>query len=246
MELSDVVRSRRMVRSYDPGAPVPAEVVHRLVDAAARAPSAGNAQGLDLVVLRTAADRDLFWAVTAGAPGAEPGAGPGPGADDWLAGMRTAPLLVVVVTDPGAYARRYAAPDKARAAAEQAAAEQAAAQPGAAGGTPAAGGAAAPAAWWDVDAGMAAVLLLLTAVDAGLGACFFGVPPQRHEAVRAALGVPQDRRLVGVVSVGTPAPHPTRRGGGARSPHRPARRGAAEVGHDGRFGKPLTPTVPGR
>ncbi|CAA9398726.1 MAG: Nitroreductase family protein, partial [uncultured Quadrisphaera sp.] len=176
MELRDVVRGRRMVRAYDPGAPVPDAVVQRLVDAATRAPSAGNAQGLDLVVLRTADDRERFWSAAAG-PGAT--RAPGSGADHWLAGMRTAPLLLVVLTDPGAYARRYAAPDKARAAAEQ----------------EAAGG--GPVPWWDVDAGMAAVLVLLTAVDEGLGACFFGVPPGRHGAVRVALGAPQDRRLVG-------------------------------------------------
>jgi hypothetical protein len=31
-----------------------------------------------------------------------------------------------------------------------------------------------PVPYWDIDAGMAALLMLLTAVD-GLGACFFGV-----------------------------------------------------------------------
>lgn len=205
MELRDVVPARRMARSYDPGVPVRADVVSALVEAVTHAPSAGAAQGCDVVVLRCVADRELFWGVTTD-----------PGPDDrWLAGMRTAPLLLVVLADPGAYARRYAAPDKARAAGE---------------GEPV-------VAWWDVDAGMAALLVLLTATDAGLGACFFGVPPGRHEALRAALGVPADRRVLGVVSVGTPAPHP--HGPRPRSPHRPPRRRAADVGHDGRFGVPL-------
>ena len=31
-----------------------------------------------------------------------------------------------------------------------------------------------PAPYWDIDTGMAAMLILLTAVDAGLGALFFG------------------------------------------------------------------------
>ncbi len=213
MELFDAVRARRMVRSYDPGAPVPEPVLHALLDAATRAPSAGNTQGWDVVVLRSAADRDRFWSVTRSDGGPD---------DDWLAGMRTAPLLLVVLADPGAYARRYRAPDKARAAAQ-----------------PAGEGDAAPP-WWHVDAAMASLLVLLAAVDAGLGGCFFGVPPARHAAVREAFGVPADRLVTGVVSVGTPAPHPTR-GDAARprSPHRPHRRAVGEAASDGRFGVPL-------
>ncbi len=224
MEFDEVVRSRRMVRSYDPDAPVPDAVVRALVAAAARAPSAGFAQGFDVVVLRSAADRALFWCTTApgGGGDGDPGGGPG---SAWLAGMRTAPLLLVVLSDPGAYARRYAAPDKARAATEGA---RDGARPEDA------------VPWWDVDAGMAALLVLLTAVDAGLGACLFGVPPERHVALREALGVPAGRRVLGAVSVGTPAPHPTRGDAPpAASPHRPARRAASAVGHDGRYGVPL-------
>jgi nitroreductase len=51
---------------------------------------------------------------------------------------------------------------------------------------------------------MAALLMLLTAVDEGLGACFFGVPPQRIPAFRTAFGVPPDYRPVGCVSIGYP------------------------------------------
>ena len=72
----------------------------------------------------------------------------------------------------------------------------------------------------------------LTAVDAGLGGCFFGVPPERHDALRAALDIPAGRTPVGVVSVGYPAPD-------RRSPSlRRGRRPLAEVAHEGRFGVP--------
>jgi len=58
--------------------------------------------------------------------------------------------------------------------------------------------------WW-VDGGMAVEHLLLGAVDAGLGACFFGLFD--HEtAVLAALGVPDGWRALGCVAVGHPAP----------------------------------------
>jgi nitroreductase len=68
---------------------------------------------------------------------------------------------------------------------------------------------AGPGAWpvpyWWVDAGMAAEHLLLGAVEAGLGACFFGLFD--HEAaVLAALAVPSGWRAVGTIALGHPAP----------------------------------------
>ncbi len=211
-----------MTRSYDPSLEVGEEALLALLRAAARAPSAGVTQGWDLVVLRSPGAREGFWRAAGAAP---------PGEEDrWTAGMRTAPLLLVVVTDRAAYARRYAAPDKARAAAEAGAAAVALIDES---GSP-----DGRSPWWDVDASMASLLVLLAATDAGLGACFFGVPPARRAAVLEALGVPHGRQLLGVISVGVPAPHP-RGPAGPRSPHRPRRRTAVQVAHDGRWGEPL-------
>lgn len=202
MELTDAIRRRRMVRSYDPARPVPAEVVTRLLEHAIRAPSAGFSQGWDFLVLSRDADRDLFWDVTSGADGP----------NQWLQRMRTAPLLVVCLSDKDAYLERYAAPDKGWTDRDPA---------------------RWPVPYWDIDTGMAALLMLLTAVDQGLGGCFFGVPPERHDALRTAFAVPAGRTPVGVVSVGYPTPD-------RRSPSlRRGRRPVAEVAHDGRFGTPF-------
>jgi nitroreductase len=73
--------------------------------------------------------------------------------------------------------------------------------------------------------------MLLGAQDAGLGALFFGVPVERHDAVRAALRVPPGRRLVGVVALG----HEAERVGG--SPGTRRRRPLDDVLHVGRFGE---------
>jgi hypothetical protein len=43
-----------------------------------------------------------------------------------------------------------------------------------------------PIPYWDTDTAMAAMVVLLGAVDAGLGALFFGVPGTRHDALKAA------------------------------------------------------------
>ena len=193
-----------MVRAYQAERPVPTDVVTRLLEHAVHAPSAGFSQGWDFVVLREAADRDLFWAATS-EDDEEP--------DAWLRGLQTAPLLVLCLSDKEAYLDRYAAPDKGWSDRDEA---------------------RWPVPYWDVDTGMAALLMLLTAVDEGLGACFFGVPPHLHDAVRAAFAVPNGRRPVGVVSVGYPAPD-------RRSPSlRRGRRSVAQVAHDGRFGVPWT------
>ena len=63
--------------------------------------------------------------------------------------------------------------------------------------------------WWWVDAGKALMLLLLAAVDEGLGAGLFGLyPAANNERLREALGLPGDVAVVGVVTVGHPAEEP--------------------------------------
>ena len=206
MEFTDVVRARRMVRRYDPDRPVPKEVVERCLDNAVRSPSAGFSQGWDFIVCRRPEDLATFWAATTD-PAREP--------DDWLRGLQSAPVLVVCLSDPERYLRRYAEPDKGWDEDDREARLG-----------------HWPVPYWDVDTGMAAMLMLLTAVDAGLGACFFGVPPERHADVLEALRAPADRRIVGVVSLGHAAPD-------RRSPSlRRGRRAVDEVAHDGRFGTP--------
>ncbi|SFL18998.1 nitroreductase family protein [Geodermatophilus ruber] len=129
--------------------------------------------------------------------------------DSWLTRMRRAPLLIIPLSHRAAYLERYAEPDKGWGDRDEA---------------------RWPVPYWDVDTGMAALLMLLTAVDEGLGACFFGVPADRVDAFRAAFGVPEDHRPVGCVSVGYPG------GEDRRSPSlRRGRRPLEEVVHRGRW-----------
>jgi nitroreductase len=203
MELSEAIRRRRMVRAYDPARGVPDDVVDLLLQHAIRAPSAGFSQGWDFLVLRSDDDRDRFWESTREEPDAEP--------DSWLQGMTTAPLLVVCLSDRDRYLDRYAEPDKGWTDRDVA---------------------RWPVPYWDVDTGMAGLMMLLTAVDAGLGSCFFGIPPAVHDRFRTAFDVPSNRTPVGVVSVGYPEPD-------RRSPSlRRGRRPVTEVAHEGRFGVP--------
>lgn len=203
MEFSQVVRSRRMVRNYDPDRAVPDDVLARVLANAVRAPSAGFSQGWDFVVLRTDEERQSFWAATTD---------PGKEADNWLRGIQKAPCLIVCCSSPEAYLDRYAEPDK---------------------GWTDRDAARWPVPYWDIDTGMAALLMLLTAVDEELGGLFFGVPVESLQTVAAALDVPAGRNLVGVVSLGYPAPD-------RKSPSlRRGRRAVPQVAHAGRFGTPL-------
>ena len=175
MELQDAVRSRRMIRSYDPDRPVPRETLEMLLNLAIRAPSAGHTQGWKFLVLDDITSRTRFWSATVE---------DGPG-DDWLRRMQSAPALVVCLSDKQAYLDRYAEADKGWTDKDE---ER------------------WPVPYWHIDTGMAAMILLLGATDAGLGACFFGIPPQRWPAFRAAFAVPDGLAPVGVVSLGYPAP----------------------------------------
>jgi nitroreductase len=105
--------------------------------------------------------------------------------DGWLQGMQSAPVLIVALSDRDAYLDRYAEPDKGWTDRDPA---------------------RWPVPYWDVDTGMASLLILLGAVDEGLATCFFGVPPHAHDTLRATLAIPARLGFVGVVSLGHPLP----------------------------------------
>jgi nitroreductase len=202
MEFQEAVRRRRMVRSYDPDRIPEPGLVAGLLDLATRAPSAGFTQGWHFVVLDDSAARAAFWAATT-----DPGAVP----DNWLLGMRSAPILVLALSDQNAYLDRYAEPDKGWLDRDPA---------------------RWPVPYWDVDTGMAAMILLLAAVDQGLAGCFFGVPVSRLGDVRDAFGIPAGLNVVGVVSLGYAAPD-------RRSPSlRRGRKAVSSVVSRGHFGHP--------
>jgi nitroreductase len=152
--------------------PVAPHLVDAMLDAAVRAPSAGFSQGWDFLVLADPARVNRYWSLTTD-EAAEP--------DRWLRGMRRAPVLIVAFSHKGAYLDRYAEPDKGWSDRDE---ER------------------WPVPYWHMDTAMAVMLMLLTAQDVGLGACYFGLPAHAADSVRQAFGVPGDRSPIGVVSVG--------------------------------------------
>jgi nitroreductase len=195
MEFAEVLRRRRMIRSYDAARPVPADALDAVLAAALRVPSAGFTQAISFLVLTSDSERETFWRLTADADSA------------WLRGMRSAPVLVALWTNQEAYLDRYAEPHKGWTDRD-------------------------PARWsapyWFVDAGMASMAALLSAVDQHLGACFFGIPADRIAAVRDTFGVPPSQLSVGVISLGYPVSAPI-----SGSPTRRPRKAPTELIHRG-------------
>ncbi len=185
--------------------PVDPAVVDRMLEHAQRAPNAGFTQGWAFLVLDTPADVARFWEAT----GAEPDTH-----NTWLDGMRTAPVVIVPLTSKDAYLDRYAESDK---------------------GWTDRRDDRWPVPYWYVDAGMASLLILQTAVDEGLGACFFGIPGQYVDSLRAAFDIPADHKPVGAITVG----HRVADTGSAGSPARRERR--TDLVHRGRWGTTVCP-----
>ncbi len=91
-------------------------------------------------------------------------------------GLLRAPAIIVPLTDEATYRSRFSEPDKAMASLE-------------------------PVPYWLVDTSFATMVILLSAVDAGLGALFLGLRGH-DDQLRSALGVPEGYRPIGAVALG--------------------------------------------
>ena len=156
--------------------PVDPAVVDRLLSNAIHAPSAGFSQGWAFLVLDRPDDVARFWDAT-WTPEAR--------AQFRRQGIFNAPVVIVPLSHKQAYLDRYAEPDKGVFDKRES---------------------FWPAPYWDIDTGFAALLMLLTAVDAGLGALFFGVFPEHIAPLRAAFGIPDAYAPIGGITIGHPAP----------------------------------------
>ena len=97
--------------------------------------------------------------------------------------LEGAHCLVLAISNKPAYLERYSRPDKARFGMQKPEAW--------------------PAPYWDIDTGMAVMLILLAALEEGLGAVFFGIG-WGEKAVLDELAVPEGCRPIGVIALGYP------------------------------------------
>jgi FMN reductase [NAD(P)H] len=165
--------------------PVPRETVERIVARARKAPSGGFSQGLRLLVVTADGTRRAIAGLAQEEEYVRLGFEP------WIS---RAPVHVVVATREDDYHDRYRQPDKLDESGEEVEWR---------------------VPWWWVDAGAAIMLLLLAAVDEGLGAGLFGLVGDDNDRLHELVGMPADLEVVGVVTIGHPAPE-TRSGSRVR------------------------------
>lgn len=159
--------------------PIPPEILTRVLETGLHGPSAGFAQGLELVLLDEPTQIQRFWQIT------DPAARKrGRREDD-------PPVILIPLSNKTAYLKRYSEPDKAGLGMEV---EE-----------------GWPVPYWDLDAAMAIMLILLAATDEGLGAWLFGIFRGERELL-GWLSVPPGRRPLGAIALGYPHPSERRRG----------------------------------
>jgi nitroreductase len=192
-----------MIRNYAE-TPVDPAIVDRAMEHATHAPSAGFSQGWGFLRLDTPEDVRRWWQSSTDPESlADP--------DGWLTGMMRAPVVIVPCSSKAAYLSRYAESDKGWTDEDEA---------------------RWPVPFWHMDAAMAALLILQTAVDEGLGGCFFGIPPGKVAGVKAEFAIPDVFDPVGVITIGHRVPDL----GAAGSPTRRRRKDVQDVVHRGNWG----------
>jgi nitroreductase len=151
--------------------PVPHDVVDRVLDIGRRAPSAGFAQGVEFLVLDTPDAIGTFWETTR-----DPEFGWEPETIE-----HGPTVLILALPDARRYLERYSQPDKIDFGMDEESNW--------------------PVRFWEIDAAMAAMLILLAAVDEGLGGWFFGITYGERELLDR-FGVPEHLRPIGIIGLG--------------------------------------------
>jgi nitroreductase len=205
LEFQKVIQKRKTVRAFEPR-PIPKDIVDRILNNAQRGPSSGYSQGFDFLVFDGREMTKTFWKHLENEESYQKKS-----ADIEEDPVQNASLIVIPLAHSQAYVQRYLEPDKqqvGRRSAED-----------------------WPAPYWFIDTAFAAMLMLLTAVDAGLGAYYFSIGPTSKTipVFRKAFGIPEEYFPIGAIAFGYPKetePSPSLKRG---------KRPKAEVMHFGKW-----------
>ncbi len=154
--------------------PVSDEVIERILEAGQHAPSAGFSQGVVYVVVTREETRQVIAEIAG---------------EEWYVRcghapfISLAPVQIVICTSEKVYHDRYNEPDKKGKGQEEV---------------------NWPIPYWHTDAGASLMLILLAAVNEGLGTAFVGVMEPKR--LQEALGIPTEYLPIGVTMIGHPAP----------------------------------------
>ncbi|MGI8484610.1 MAG: nitroreductase family protein [Thermomicrobiales bacterium] len=154
--------------------PVPEATVKRIVSMAQRAPSAGFSQGVVFVAVTDEVMRKRVGEISSEEIYVNAGYDPF---------ISEAPVQIIVCTSEQVYHDRYNEGDKKPEGEDEI---------------------NWPIPYWHTDAGCALMLVLLAAVNEGLGSAFVGVQDPRQ--LQALLNIPADYLPIGVAMIGHAAP----------------------------------------
>jgi nitroreductase len=176
VDFKAILQRRRMVRAYE-REPISRRTIERIVGTVRRAPSAGFSQGQRLLVVTNADTRRQIAQLL---QESSPVPGRVPNEDQWIT---AAPVLIVVGVREDDYHDRYQKPDKLIDGREL----------------------EWPVPYWHFDAGAAAMLILLSAIDEGYAAGIFGVFMEAIEPFKRLLAIPPDVDVACCITIGKPA-----------------------------------------
>jgi len=165
---------RRRMVRHFTDEPVPDATVKRIVSTAQRAPSAGYSQGVVFVAVTDPELRKQVGVLSSEETYVEAGYDPF---------ISEAPVQIVICTSESVYHQRYNEPDKKPEGEDEI---------------------AWPVPYWHTDAGASLMLVLLAAVNEGLGSAFVGAPDPK--GLQALLGIPDEYIPIGVAMIGHAAP----------------------------------------
>lgn len=154
--------------------PIPEATVKKIISLAQRAPSAGFSQGVAFVVVTDEGLRKQVGAVCSEETYVEAGYDPF---------ISEAPVQIVICTSEEVYHARYQEGDKLDAEGNEI---------------------HWPVPYWHTDAGCSLMLVLLAAVNEGLGTAFVGAPDP--SGLQKVLGIPASSMPIGVAMIGHAAP----------------------------------------
>lgn len=166
------VVSKRRMIRHFTSEPVAPEVINHLLELARHAPSAGFTQGQAFIVVTRSELRKAIGRLC--------------GEEEYLSGgfhpfVSEAPVLFIPCTSEAAYHRRYQEPDKLLEDGTEI---------------------EWPIPYWHMDIGCAVMILLLAAVNEGLGAGYAGFSPEGLEELHKLLNIPDEVTPVGVIPIG--------------------------------------------
>lgn len=172
MDFQKVVNKRKMIRSFKEKK-IPKKKLDRILNNMFRGPSAGFSQGIEVIVLQDQDEKELFY-------------------DQWgtkekrrkrynkWPKLEDADIILIVCSHKNAYLDRYAESDKGWTDRDEK---------------------RWPVPFWHIDAGMAALLGLLTVVDEELGAVFTGCDTEKTQR---DFYIPLEYTPIGSILIGYP------------------------------------------